>query len=79
KGINVSDTYAELEGRVKKLQEHEYALKKAEPGAVRAEMKEKIAAYGVSAEQLGLSRSKRSMRECTLLYQNGVWPWEGAN
>ncbi|MFV2028843.1 H-NS family nucleoid-associated regulatory protein [Neisseria sp. S1] len=72
-------TYAELQAQIKKLQEQADALKKAERKAVIAEIKEKIAAYDLTAEQLGLAPSKRAKKESTVMYQKGDLTWSGSS
>lgn len=81
-------TYAELQAQIKKLQEQAEQVKAAELETVIADIKEKIAQYELTAEQLGfatLIKSGRSTpkkaiaKESIVMYKNGDLTWSGAS
>ena len=77
-------TYAELQAQIKKLQEQAEQVKAKELETVIADIKQKIAEYGLTAEQLGLasapkkSTKKIAAKDSTVMYKNGDLTWSGA-
>lgn len=86
KGIIVAKpTFAELQAQIKKLQEQAEAVKAEELETVIADIKEKIAQYGLTAEQLGFSSAPKKAtkkaatpKDSTVMYKNGELTWSGA-
>lgn len=87
KGIIVAKpTFAEIQAQIKKLQEQAEEIKAAEISTVVADIKEKIAQYDLTAEQLGFAtviksgRGKKApaSKESTVMYKNGELTWSGA-
>lgn len=78
-------TFAELQAQIKKLQEQAEETKAEEISTVVADIKQKIAQYGLTAEQLGLATATRkgkgnkgAAKEATVMYKNGELTWSGA-
>ncbi|OQS22725.1 H-NS histone family protein [Chromobacterium violaceum] len=79
-------TYAELQAQIKKLQEQAEQVKVKELEVVIAEMKEKIAQYDLTAEQLGFTsaapkkttKKASAAKDATVMYKNGDLTWSGA-
>lgn len=87
KGIMMSKpTFAEIQAQIKKLQEQAEKIKAEEISTVVADIKEKIAQYGLTAEDLGFAtviksgRGKKASapKETTVMYKKGDLTWSGA-
>lgn len=77
-------TYAELQEQIKKLQVEAEKVKAAEIESILADVKGKIAQYGLTAEQLGFAAApkkggkKAAAKESTVMYKKGDLTWSGA-
>ncbi len=86
KGIIVAKpTFAEIQAQIKKLQEQAEEIKAEEISTVVADIKEKIAQYGLTADQLGLTSTspkkttkKAATKDSTVMYKKGDLTWSGA-
>lgn len=85
KGIIVAKpTFAEIQAQIKKLQEQAEEIKAEEISTVITDIKEKIAQYGLTAEQLGLATTSKkgtkkvAAKETTVMYKNGDLTWSGS-
>lgn len=80
-------TYAELQEQIKKLQDEAEKVRAAEIESVLADVKGKIAQYGLTAEQLGFAAAIRkgkgnkgasASKDATVMYRKGQLTWSGA-
>lgn len=77
-------TYADLQAQIKKLQDQADKLKAKELETVIIGIKQKIYEYGLTAEQLGFSSSRKktvrkaAAKEAVVMYRNGDLTWSGA-
>lgn len=80
-------TYAELQEQIKKLQVEAEKVRAAEIESVLADVKGKIAQYGLTAEQLGFVAGTRkgkgnkgasASKDATVMYRKGDLTWSGA-
>ena len=78
-------TYAELQEQIKKLQDEAEKVRAAEIESVLADVKGKIAQYGLTAEQLGFSAAPKkttkkatASKDATVMYKKGDLTWSGA-
>lgn len=78
-------TYAELQEQIKKLQVEAEKVKAAEIESILADVKGKIAQYGLTAEQLGFSAAPKkttkkasASKDATVMYRKGDLTWSGA-
>lgn len=82
--IVAKPTFAEIQAQIKKLQEQAEEIKAEEISTVVADIKEKIAQYGLTAEDLGLSApvakkgAKKTAKDSTVMYKNGDLTWSGS-
>lgn len=78
-------TYAELQEQIKKLQVEAEKVREAEIESVLADVKGKIAQYGLTAEQLGLTSAPKKAtkkastpKDSAVMYKKGDLTWSGA-
>jgi len=79
-------TYAELQEQIKKLQVEAEKVRATEIESVLADVKSKIAQYGLTAEQLGISTTTKkatkkapTSKDATVMYKKGDQTWSGAS
>jgi DNA-binding protein H-NS len=75
-------TYTEIQEQIKKLQEQADKIRAGEIESVIADLRSKIAHYGLSAEQLGFTSSAKKTgtkaSAATVMYRKGNLTWSGA-
>lgn len=77
-------SYADLQAQIKKLQDQAEKQKAKELESVIAGIKQQIAEYGLTAEQLGLAPARKktvkkaAAKIAVVMYRNGDLTWSGA-
>jgi len=77
-------SYADLQAQIKKLQDQAEKQKAKELESVIAGIKQQIAEYGLTAEQLGLAPARKktvkkaAAKTAVVMYRNGDLTWSGA-
>jgi len=77
-------SYADLQAQIKKLQDQAEKQKAKELESVIAGIKQQIAEYGLTAEQLGLAPARKKTvkkaapKTAVVMYRNGDLTWSGA-
>ncbi|QBP75279.1 H-NS histone family protein [Herbaspirillum huttiense] len=77
-------SYADLQAQIKKLQDQAEKQKAKELESVITGIKQQIAEYGLTAEQLGLAPARKktvkkaAVKTAVVMYRNGDLTWSGA-